>query len=138
MWPSARAPKKALKPGTWHHLAGIYDGSEARLYLDGQLLASEKRQGVRDRNDLPLVIGGDVDGAGTANSHFTGLIDYVRMSKIPRYHGSSVTVPERVENDPDTCLLLQLDEIVGLRLLDSSASAAHAARFGKPPLVPVN
>ncbi|MGL5017489.1 MAG: LamG domain-containing protein, partial [Luteolibacter sp.] len=135
---SVSAPEKVLRTGEWHHLAGIYDGSEARLYLDGELLASKKRQGTRDRNELPLVIGGDVDGAGTATSYFTGLIDYVRVSKIPRYQGSRVNVSERVENDPETCLLLQLDEIIGLRLPDTSASAAHAERCGKPALVPNN
>lgn len=135
---SVRAPDRVLRPGAWHHLAGIYDGSEARLYLDGKLLGTERRQGIRLRNELPLVIGGDVDGAGTATSYFTGLIDYVRVSKIPRYQGAQVSVSERVENDPDTSLLLQLDEIIGLRLPDTSASAAHAERCGKPALVPNN
>lgn len=133
---SVRAAGRVLQPGEWHHLAGIYDGSEARLYLDGKLLAAAKRQGIRERNELPLVIGGDVDGAGTATSHFSGLIDYVRVSKIPRYQGDRVSISERMENDPDTCLLLQLDEIIGLRLPDTSSSAAHAERCGKPALVP--
>ncbi len=132
---SVRTPGPVLRPNEWHHLAGIYDGHEARLYLDGKLIASGKRDGLRTRNELPLVIGGDVEGAGTATSYFTGAIDYVRVSKIPRYQGAQVTIPERFENDPDTCLLLQLDEIIGLRLQDSSASVAHAERCGKPALI---
>ena len=47
-----------------------------------------------------------------------------------------MNVPERVETDADTCLLLQLDEVIGLRLPDQSSSAAHAERCGKPALVP--
>lgn len=131
-----RAKSKLLKPGEWHHLAGLYDGKEARLYLDGRLIASKAREGIRKRNDLPLVIGGDVDSAGTAASHFNGAIDYVRVSKVARYQGDGVTVPERFENDADTSLLLQLDEVVGLRLPDSSSSGADAERCGKPTLVP--
>jgi hypothetical protein len=134
---SVSAPEPLLRPDQWHHLAGLYDGKEARLYLDGKLLASNAREGTRKRNDLPLVIGGDVDGAGTATSYFTGLIDYVRVSNVPRYHGAAVTVPHRLEADADTSLLLQLDEIIGLSLPDTSNSAAHAERCGNPALVPL-
>ncbi|MBK1814561.1 metallophosphoesterase [Luteolibacter yonseiensis] len=133
---SVTASQPVLEPGRWHHLAGQYDGREARLYLDGKLIAAKAGEGVRKRNELPLVIGGDVDGAGTATSYFSGLIDYVRLSKVPRYQGEEIAVPERIESDADTTLLLQMDEITGLRLPDSSPSAAHAERCGKPALVP--
>lgn len=133
---SVTAPGPLLKTHQWHHLAGLYDGREARLYLDGRLLASKTREGTRRRNDLPLVVGGDVDGAGTATSYFTGLIDYVRVSKTARYQGAEVTPPARPAADPDTCLLLQLDEIIGLRLPDDSGSGAHAERCGRPVLIP--
>jgi hypothetical protein len=125
-----------LEAGAWHHLAGVYDGAEARLYLDGELIASQSGQGIRRRNTLPLAIGGDVDGAHTATSLFTGLIDYVRVSTVPRYEGTSVTVPDRPLND--ACLLLHLDEMIGLRLPDDSASGAHAGRSGNPVLVPLH
>jgi hypothetical protein len=133
---TVRANEPVLKPNEWHHLAGQYDGNQASLYLDGKLLATAPRQGLRKRNELPLVIGGDVDGAGTATSHFPGAIDYVRISRIPRYHGPEATVPARPQNDAETCLLLQLDEVIGLRLPDESASKANAERCGKPTLVP--
>jgi hypothetical protein len=126
-----------LRPGEWHHLAGIYNGNEARLYLDGKLVASKPRKGVRQKNLLPLAIGGDVDSAHTATSLFTGMIDYVRISGIPRYQGGDVTIPNRMLNDADTRLLLQLDEVIGLRLPDTSASGAHAERSGNPKLVPL-
>lgn len=114
------------------------DRKEARLYLDGRLVASAARAGIRKRNDLPLVIGGDVDGAGTATSHFAGRIDHVRVSTVPRYQRSRVDVPERPEADAKTCLLLNMDQITGLKLIDASASKAHAERCAHPSLVPVN
>ncbi|MBN8459524.1 MAG: metallophosphoesterase [Verrucomicrobia bacterium] len=135
---SVRPGKPILETGRWHHLAGVYDGKEARLYLDGKLVASAARQGLRKRNDLPLVIGGDVDGAGTATSHFAGQIDYVRVSTVARYQGSGAEAPARPASDPETCLLLNLDQITGLRLLDESPSRAHAERCSNPALVPVN
>ncbi len=135
---SIRPETPVLRPNTWHHLAGVYDGKEARLYLDGKLIAKGAREGKRLRNDLPLVVGADVDSAGTATSHFSGVIDYVKISKTAAYRGESFTVGGNPQADADTCLLLQLDEIIGLRLLDSSASRADAERCGNPVLEPVN
>ena len=134
---SISSDQPVLRPGEWHHLAGVYDGNEARLYLDGRLVDSKPRKGVRQRNHLPLSIGGDVDGAHTATSLFKGMIDYVRVSSVPRYQGTSVTIPPRMQNDADTRLLLQLDEIIGLRVPDESASGSHAERTGNPALVPI-
>lgn len=125
-----------LKPNVWHHLAGLYDGKEARLYLDGRLLGSAAREGLRKRNALPLVIGGDVDASGGATSNFAGLIDYVRISTTPRYQGETAAVPDRPQSDPQTCLLLQMDEMIGLRTPDASPANAHAERRGHPTLVP--
>ena len=32
------------QPGQWYHVAGVYDGQEMRLYVDGQLQASSNVQ----------------------------------------------------------------------------------------------
>jgi hypothetical protein len=133
---SVQAAEPVLKPGVWHHLAGLYDGKEARLYLDGKLLASAAREGRRKRNSLPLIIGGDVGKNGGATSHFAGSIDYVRLSNTARYQGPEASVPGRLHSDPATCLLLQLDELIGLRSPDASPAQAHAERGGNPVPVP--
>lgn len=31
---------------TWHHIAGVYDGSQMRLYIDGVVVASQAAEGV--------------------------------------------------------------------------------------------
>jgi hypothetical protein len=45
--------------GTWHHLAGTYDGSELNLYVDGELQATEAHQGSIATNTFAVSIGSD-------------------------------------------------------------------------------
>ncbi len=67
----------ALLPvGQWSHLAGVFDGQSARLYIDGKQVAS--RQAKPDQgaitSKLPLRIGGD-----GAKESFDGMICGVRL-----------------------------------------------------------
>ena len=41
----------------WHHLAGIYDGSALRIYIDGRPVAAEPFAGPIDLSPFPLAIG---------------------------------------------------------------------------------
>src|SRR6185436_2930833 len=50
---AAKSGKAVLVPGQWHHVAGVFDGSEVRCYLDGKLLATDKGSGARKTNKLP-------------------------------------------------------------------------------------
>ncbi len=124
-----------LKTNRWHHLAGVYDGAESRLYLDGQLIKSATRRGKRKRNNLPLYVGADVANNGTPTSFFDGQIDSVRLSKIARYQGPEFTPQRRAKTDPDTLLLLNMDGIVGPWLYDESGKAAHPTLIGDPKLI---
>ena len=68
--------------GTWHHVAGAYDGTEYKLYIDGRTNVSVASSGVLD--------GGATAYYGTIGAHykrsdpapkqyFNGLIDDVRI-----------------------------------------------------------
>ncbi len=127
-----RTPK--LTPNVWHHVAGVYDGAEVRLYVDGVVVASRKGSGVRTRNRLPFVVGGDVGQDGTANSLFDGRIDEVRVSDVARYAGERFAPARRFENDAHTLLLLHMDGFVGPWSPDASGHAAHAKLVGAPQL----
>lgn len=49
---AARATaSQPLVPGSWHHVVGVWDGNTARLYLDGDLIASHAVAGIRDGTD---------------------------------------------------------------------------------------
>lgn len=124
---NAAAPSPILKTNTWHHLAGVYDGKQARLYLDGKLIGSADRTGPLKNNRLPLIIGGDVDQRGKAMSHFDGLIDSVRLTPRALYTGESVAKLETVD---EAVIDFDLDEHIGPWHPDSSKSKAHATSTG--------
>lgn len=59
----------------WTHLAGTYDGSTLRLYVDGAEVASRAAPGGLAASDGPLRIGGN----GLWSEWFRGSIDDVRV-----------------------------------------------------------
>ena len=74
-WSSCYA---VVTQNTWHHIAGVYDGSTAKLYVDGVEVASTPASGnigYSPANDL--WIGKYQDDNESA--HFDGMIDEVRI-----------------------------------------------------------
>ena len=72
------------KVNEWVHLAGVYDGSTMKLYVDGNLLATMTGvTGNLRMENKPLFFGGGADGFDpNALSQFvSGLIDDVRIYK---------------------------------------------------------
>ncbi|HKS36226.1 MAG TPA: LamG-like jellyroll fold domain-containing protein, partial [Verrucomicrobiae bacterium] len=65
----------SIAVGQWTHLAGTYDGTRVRLYVNGVEVASAARTGLISVNDLPVRIGGN----SPYGEHFDGLIDEVRI-----------------------------------------------------------
>ncbi len=63
-----------LNADQWYHIAGVYDGQEARLYVDGQLVASEQVGITFTNNDVPLSI-----GSRLGTNCFNGYIDEVKI-----------------------------------------------------------
>lgn len=131
----ATAPEPVLETGRWHHVAGVFDGAEVRMYVDGELVARVPGSGRRTGNRLPFMIGADVDGSGRATSHFSGIIDDVRVSTTARYTGSSFDPSAELEPDEHTVLHLDLDRAYGPWWIDRSESGAHAITRGSPTVV---
>ena len=121
----------------WHHVAGVYDGLESRLYVDGALVKTVIRRGTRRRNQLPLMVGADVGPRGQAMAHFDGSIDAVRLSTVARYRGDGFDPVRRFDPDEETVLLLNLDDIVGRWVYDSSGRGTHPMVHGEPSVVPL-
>jgi hypothetical protein len=67
---------KAITPGRWHHIAGVYDGKKMYLYVDGALDASQEAWGPIGTNDNPVLIG---ENGQEPNRFWNGLIDEVRV-----------------------------------------------------------
>jgi hypothetical protein len=65
-----------VRDGNWHHIAGVFDGSQMRVYADGQLKASKASAFAPGTGSSHLLIGRSQDGSG----FFNGLIDEVRVT----------------------------------------------------------
>jgi hypothetical protein len=72
---------KAVTRQTWVHIAGTYDGTTARLYVDGQPVASQPISGRFVLDTTPVILGGNGNGMGDANvtERFPGKIDEIML-----------------------------------------------------------
>jgi serine/threonine-protein kinase len=126
------AYEQPISNGFKAHLAGVYDGSKMRVFVNGKpqgqpLEVTSKHQASK----LPFVIGGDPTTASDdpelrLQSPFRGYIDEVRISQVARYDGDFTPVA-RFEADRDTVALYHFDEGSGVVAHDSSANGHHAA-----------
>ena len=66
---------------TWVHIAGTYDGTMARLYVDGQLVSSQPLTGRFAADTTPFILGANGNGVGDASvsERFPGRIDEVML-----------------------------------------------------------
>ncbi len=128
--------KEKLSADKWNHVAGVFDGKQVAIYVNGKLIDSKPASGKRKTNNLPLVIGADTDGAGQPTRPFAGLVDEVRLSSKALYR-KDFTPERRLAPEEDTVLLLHLDKRIGPFTLDHSNSAAKGLMGGTSRLVPV-
>jgi len=76
----------SLWDGRWHHLAGTYDGSRVRLYLDGAELGTGTPTTLTIRYELPSLVDhylGAYRGPCPSSLDFDGDIDEVRSWARP-------------------------------------------------------
>lgn len=114
--------------GVWTHIAGVWDGIEMRLYVDGHLVGSTEFLG-------PLFHDGPGDQSlkiGNGWTHIDGIngeIDEVRFSSMERYQTEFVPM-EYLSPDPDTVGLWHLDEGEGDVAQDSGPNGNHGLIAG--------
>jgi hypothetical protein len=88
--------------GNWHHIAGTYNGSTLRLYVDGSEVGTGKSvTKTIGYNTGKLYIG--TYGAGINMFNFTGLIDEVRIwdEALPLARLGDISPPVVNITDPD-------------------------------------
>lgn len=127
---TVKGKRGTLQPGHWHHIAGVYDGNELRLYLNGSLIAKKAASGQRTVNQLPFMIGSDVDGAGKPTSYTTGRVDEVRLSAAAVYSGTRIDLERRLSHERDTVFLFHMDGDLGPWIYDEGNGQRHAQRLG--------
>jgi len=123
----AQGRKGALETGRLYHMAGVFDGEEVRLYVDGALVQSRPGAGKRTMSELDLMIGGDVDGDNRPVSTLDGRIHSFRLSKSARYTGDSFSPSEALPIDEETIFATHMDT----RLLDWVINEADASTYGR-------
>lgn len=72
-----QSPANAITPNTWQHVAGTYDGSFLRIYVNGVEVASQSAPGYSAKPSTePIVVGRNVVNTSLA---FNGKIDEVAI-----------------------------------------------------------
>lgn len=133
----ARGERGSLTPGVWHHVAGVFDGQNVTLYIDGKPVASTPGTGKRKTNALPLVVGADVGGNGQPNSFFKGRIDGVRLTRRAVYEGGNAFTPQRrLAPDAETIFLTNMDARIGRSVWGEGPMRILGEKRGQPVLVP--
>ena len=126
----ARAESELLL-NQWVHVAGVYDGQQVVLYVDGQEVAANPGTGVRTENQLPLWIAADPDGKGVATRPFVGWVDEVRLSTGARYAGPFQPA-QKHSPDSDTLLLFHMDQTIGPFWIDHSSRGVLGRSLRRP------
>lgn len=85
-----------LSDGQWHHLTGTYDGTNIRLYVDGQLQATTAASGSQNFTTPQIVFS---HHPGT-NIFFKGFIDEPKIYQTA-LSASQVTANYNARNNPD-------------------------------------
>ncbi len=105
----------------WHHIAGVADTSQLRIYIDGVLKATATRTLAIGDSAQSLCIGAYSNAANCNQDYLQGKIDEVRLSTVARY--TSDFVPSRrFSNDGSTAALWHLDEGTGTTSADTSGN----------------
>ncbi len=117
----------------WQHVAGVWDGKELRLYLDGQL--QETRTGVDYCTQLsltPMLLGADPESLfynEIAQGYLHGRLRAARISRAVEYT-DSFSPPERLEKTPGTIGLYDFTIDYGRYAIDRSGHGNHGIIIG--------
>ena len=120
-WKAASSPSVMLT-NRWYHIAGVYDGSNVLLYINGELIARTPASSFSP-SPTPLFFGDDPTWSGRT---FNGTLDEIRIWNIAR------TQPQIQSNmsvsltgtEPGLAAYYKMDEGLGnATILDATAGA---------------
>ena len=73
--------------GDWHHIAGVFDGSKVRLYVDGIRVGESEGTGARRLNPLPLWDRRGCRPQGSCDERRRWQVDELRLSRVAPLRG---------------------------------------------------
>ena len=119
---------------SWTHVALTYDGSFARLYINGAQVAQANGTGpLVDLGSVAHIGAGDT-AAGSANEHWNGLLDSVRIWSVARTPAEiTAGMPQQILSAPNLSASYRLDG----NGLDASGNNNHGALIGAPSFVAI-
>jgi hypothetical protein len=100
-----------LNLNTWYHIAGVYDGSTSKLYVDGVQVASGGPSTWTTATPNAFYIGRRWDDSAAV--YYSGYIDELRLSNVARYTANFTPSTIAFKNDKNTKLLVHFDGIDG-------------------------
>ncbi len=116
--------------GTWHHIAGTYDGSTIRLYVDGVEKASGSASGPIQTSSTPLYIG-NKPFSSYSGDFFKGIIDEVRIYNRALLHQEiNDTMSNELPATSGLVLYLSFDALEGSTCPDLSGYGNDGTNYG--------
>ena len=91
---------------SWHHVAGVRNGSTFASYIDGSLANSTTNSGSLNACTEPIIFG---EGKHSGGGGHTGYLDDIRISDTARYTGAFTAPSAAFVPDANTLLLISSD-----------------------------
>ncbi len=114
-----------VSTGVWHHVAGVFDGTQLRVYLDGTLDGSKSSTFAPVTGTQFLRIGAAGTAASGVYTFFNGLVDEVRVSTGALYT-ADFSPSAQLSATSGTQGLWKFD---GQTVNDSSGNGNHGALY---------
>ncbi len=123
-------PVLSNEPGRWHHVAASFDGSNYRIYVDGEL---KHTQGV-NRQPVPV----PVAWIGRVDNSFPGCISDVRLwTRVRSQAEIQADMNRRLHgNEPGLVGYWPLDAAAGPGTEDRSGRGNHGVTINQAEFVP--
>lgn len=116
--------------GCSHHIAYVYDGSEERLYLDGNLKESRNYTGNISDNTTSISHIGAIYRDSKTNNSFVGYLNSFRISDEARYTSNFVPPSGDFASDGNTLLLYNFNEPPGSSIVNDLSGNGHHGTLG--------
>ncbi|HKR13834.1 MAG TPA: LamG-like jellyroll fold domain-containing protein [Pyrinomonadaceae bacterium] len=115
-----------ISTGVWHHVAGVFDGGQLRVYVDGVLDGTKASTFAPFTGTTDLLIGAK---SPDASGKFQGLIDEVRLTAGALY-ATNFVPSTRLTATGNTKGLWRFESLAGSTVADASCNANDGSVVG--------